>query len=94
MKPALVSNFLCQFNLKLSKIFKNESFYISEDILKRDSAIWISPDGKKIVYATFNDSEVQSIQWKIYGDGRGASVNPYPKEAFMRYPKVCQMPCF
>ena len=61
----------------------------SEDILKSDNAIWISPDGQKIVYATFNDSRVQSVQWKIYGDGRDANVNPYPKEAFMRYPKVC-----
>ena len=57
--------------------------------MKSDNAIWISPDGKKIVYATFNDSQVQSVQWKLYGDGRDANVNPYPTEAFMRYPKVC-----
>ena len=62
---------------------------VTEDILKSDNAIWISPDGQKIVYATFNDSGVQQVQWKIYGDGR--DVNPYPKEAFMRYPKVCQL---
>ena len=62
---------------------------ITEDILKRDQAIWVSPDATKIVYATFNDSQVQNVQWKIYGDGRDANVNPYPKEAFMRYPKVC-----
>ena len=60
---------------------------ITEDILKRDQAIWVSPDATKIVYATFNDSQVQNVQWKIYGDGRDASVNPYPKEAYMRYPK-------
>ena len=59
--------------------------------MKSDNAIWISPDGKKIVYATFNDSQVQSVQWKLYGDGRDANVNPYPTEAFMRYPKVCNM---
>ena len=53
-----------------------------------DHAIWVSPDATKIVYATFNDSQVQNVQWKIYGDGRDASVNPYPKEAYMRYPKV------
>ena len=63
-------------------------FCISEDILRQDNAIWISPDGKKVVYATFNDSQVQSVRWKIYGNGYDASVNPYPKEAFMRYPKV------
>ena len=59
--------------------------------MKSDNAIWISPDGKKIVYATFNDSQVQSVQWKLYGDGRDANVNPYPTEAFMRYPKVCTL---
>ena len=59
--------------------------------MKSDNAIWISPDGKKIVYATFNDSQVQSVQWKLYGDGRDANVNPYPTEAFMRYPKVRNM---
>ena len=73
---------------QLNKIF---FFTFSEDILKSDNAIWISPDGKKIVYATFNDSQVQSVQWKLYGDGRDANVNPYPTEAFMRYPKVCTL---
>ena len=62
--------------------------FFAEDILRRDHAIWVSPDATKIVYATFNDSQVQNVQWKIYGDGRDASVNPYPKEAYMRYPKV------
>ena len=61
---------------------------ISEDILKKDNAIWISPDGKKVVYATFNETQVQSVKWKVYGNGFDASINPYPKEAFMRYPKV------
>ena len=73
-----------QVMFKLIWIF----FCISEDILRQDNAIWISPDGKKVVYATFNDSQVQSVRWKIYGNGYDASVNPYPKEAFMRYPKV------
>ena len=61
---------------------------ISEDILRSDNAIWISPDGKKVVYATFNDSKVTNVKWKMFGNGMDASVNPYPREAFMRYPKV------
>ena len=56
-----------------------------------DHAIWVSPDATKIVYATFNDSQVQNVQWKIYGDGRDASVNPYPEDAYMRYPKVSHL---
>ena len=62
--------------------------FISEDILRSDNAIWISPDGKKVVYATFNDSKVTNVKWKMFGNGMDASVNPYPREAFMRYPKV------
>ena len=63
-------------------------FFFSEDILKRDNAIWISPDGTKFVYATFNDSLVQEVNWKIYGNPEDAIVDPYPKEGSMRYPKV------
>ena len=80
---------LINFPTTPTTVIKSNFLAFSEDILKSDNAIWISPDGQKIVYATFNDSQVQSVQWKIYGDGRDASVNPYPTEAFMRYPKVC-----
>ena len=70
------------------RMYVSCALFFAEDILRRDHAIWVSPDATKIVYATFNDSQVQNVQWKIYGDGRDASVNPYPKEAYMRYPKV------
>ena len=84
-----VSAFMRHFSPLPSPVWcKVPLLRITEDILKRDQAIWVSPDGTKIVYATFNDSQVQNVQWKIYGDGRDASVNPYPKEAYMRYPKV------
>ena len=56
--------------------------------MKRDNAIWMSPDGSKVVYATFNDSLVQEVRWKIYGNPDDAIVDPYPKEGMMRYPKV------
>ena len=84
-----VSAFMRHFSPLSSPVWRKVPLLrITEDILKRDQAIWVSPDGTKIVYATFNDSQVQNVQWKIYGDGRDASVNPYPKEAYMRYPKV------
>ena len=84
-----VSAFMRHFSPLSSPVWRKVPLLrITEDILKRDQAIWVSPDATKIVYATFNDSQVQNVQWKIYGDGRDASVNPYPKEAYMRYPKV------
>ena len=68
-------------------------FFIPEDILKRDNAIWMSPDGTKVVYATFNDTNVQQVRWKLYGgeDNNDDHLDPYPKEKFMRYPKVIKI---
>jgi len=63
-------------------------YFFPEDILRRDNAIWISPNGESIVYATFNDSLVQEVRWKIYGNPSDAIIDPYPKETKMRYPKV------
>ena len=60
----------------------------SEDILKRADAIWPSPDGNKLVYATFNDTEVQQVRWKVYEDTSDGNLDPYPKEKTMYYPKV------
>ena len=63
-------------------------FFYTEDILKRANAIWPSPDGNKLVYATFNDSEVQQVRWKVYEDTSEGNLDPYPKEKHMYYPKV------
>ena len=72
-------------------IIKTYSIFIRvEDILKRANAIWPSPDGNKFVYATFNDSEVQQVRWKVYEDTSEGNLDPYPKEKHMYYPKVGQ----
>lgn len=61
---------------------------LSEEILKRDNAVWISPDGEKLVFATFNDTMVDEVTWKIYGSPIDGVTNPYPQEGRLRYPKV------
>ena len=66
-------------------------FFNTEDILKRANAIWPSPDGNKLVYATFNDSEVQQVRWKVYEDTSEGNLDPYPKEKHMYYPKVIRL---
>ena len=48
--------------------------------------MWVAPDGAGIVYATFNDSEVEEVQFEVYGQGEGADA--YPGVSSMRYPKV------
>ena len=59
---------------------------LAEDILKSGHAVWVAPDGAGIVYATFNDSEVEEVQFEVYGQGEGADA--YPGVSSMRYPKV------
>ena len=59
-----------------------------EDILKAPKALWPSEDGKRIVYATFDDSEVEEVRWQVYKETEEAGADPYPKVETMRYPKV------
>nr|XP_040581987.1 inactive dipeptidyl peptidase 10-like [Lepeophtheirus salmonis] len=54
-----------------------------EDILKQGNAIWVSPNGKKIVYATFNDTNVQEVVFEKFGSGE-----TYPSTQKLRYPKA------
>ena len=56
-----------------------------EDILKSGHAVWVAPDGAGIVYATFNDSEVEEVQFEVYSQ---EGSDPYPRVSSMRYPKV------
>ena len=43
---------------------------------------------KKIFFRPQKGYGVKILHCKIYGNARDASVNTYPTEAFMRYPKV------
>ena len=47
-------------------------------------AVWFSPDGHKLVYASFNDSLVDEVP--ILGFGHDTK---YPIVSKLRYPKVC-----
>jgi hypothetical protein len=60
------------------------SFSISlAEILKSNSAMWMSSDGQYLVYASFNDSLVGENSYHWYGDNLA-----YPKLRTLRYPKV------
>ena len=48
--------------------------------------MWAAPDGAGIVYAAFDDSEVEEVQFEVYGRGEGDDA--YPGVSSMRYPKV------
>lgn len=51
-----------------------------------DAAAWISPDGRYLAYASFDDTHVDTFTYEIYGDGKGEYQ--YPEEVHLKYPKV------
>lgn len=56
----------------------------SEEFLKDGSAVWFAPDGKSLVYASFNDSMVGQIRYPYFGGPKDL----YPSVHSIRYPKV------
>lgn len=54
-----------------------------EEILSNNNAIYFSPRGTKMCYASFNDSTVDSLSFPIYADQMGDS-----KLFNIRYPRV------
>lgn len=52
------------------------------------NALWFSPDGTKLAYVQFNDTEVQLMHLQIYGPP-GSIQFQYVHLVPMHYPKVC-----
>ena len=57
-----------------------------ERILRSNRAIYWSPDGSRLCFATFDDSKVDQITYPRYGDYRD-SANSYPKMQMLRFQK-------
>ncbi|XP_065200255.1 venom dipeptidyl peptidase 4 isoform X2 [Planococcus citri] len=57
-----------------------------EEIFSDTKAMWFSPDGKKLAYATFDDSKVDTMTIPFYGEP-GAIDSQYPGVLNLRYPK-------
>ncbi|XP_055852602.1 venom dipeptidyl peptidase 4 [Episyrphus balteatus] len=53
-----------------------------EEVLSSASAMWWSPDGNMLAIGFFNDTEVQTFKYTLYGD------NQYPQEMDLKYPKA------
>ncbi|KAG1660975.1 Venom dipeptidyl peptidase 4 [Nymphon striatum] len=58
-----------------------------EEIFKSNNAVWWSPKGDYLCYASINDSKVQSMVYPIYGPFSDPN-NLYPRLEALRYPKV------
>lgn len=59
-----------------------------EEILSKESAIWFSPEGTRLLYASFNDTVVDQTVYPIYGNYED-NLNTSPEMMSVRYPKVC-----
>ncbi len=57
--------------------------FIPVEIFMSNNAVWTSPSGQYLVYATFNDSRVGEASYTWYADDL-----PYPKLRTLKYPKV------
>lgn len=59
-----------------------------EEVFKEDSAVWWSPSGARIAFASFNESDVPEFSFPVYSANHWISVvEPYPQSVTMRYPK-------
>ncbi|XP_037042142.1 venom dipeptidyl peptidase 4 isoform X1 [Bradysia coprophila] len=58
-----------------------------EEVFSSKTALWFSPDGTKLAYVQFNDTEVQVMHLQIYGPP-GSIQYQYVHLVPMHYPKV------
>lgn len=56
-------------------------------MLSSNKALWFSPDGKKLAYGRFNDSDVTIMVIPVYGEP-GKLHSQYPRANLIKYPKV------
>lgn len=60
---------------------------ITEEVFGSATALWYSPDGRHLAFATFNDTLVKYMGFFHYGIP-GSLEDQYPMEVKIKYPKV------
>ncbi|XP_018355747.1 PREDICTED: venom dipeptidyl peptidase 4 [Trachymyrmex septentrionalis] len=58
-----------------------------EEVFGSATAMWFSPDGQHLAFATFNDTVVKDMAYFHYGTP-GSLEDQYPTEVKIKYPKV------
>lgn len=58
-----------------------------EEVFSSATAMWYSPDGRHLAFATFNDTVVKEMAFVHYGVP-GSLEYQYPTEFKIKYPKV------
>ncbi|KAG1660982.1 Inactive dipeptidyl peptidase 10 [Nymphon striatum] len=67
-------------------LHKAYNYFQNQEIFKSNNAVWWSPKGDYLCYASINDSKVQSMVYPIYGPFSDPN-NLYPRLEALRYPK-------
>lgn len=62
-------------------------FTFAEEVLEGTKALWFSPNGTKLVFATMNDTKVRNVTFWKYGDPSSLD-SQYVKPVVIKYPKV------
>ena len=60
---------------------------MTEEVLGSGSALWFSPDGKVLAYASFDDTDVSTESFVEYGNP-GDLNDQYSHTHNIKYPKV------
>lgn len=58
-----------------------------EEVLGSGSAVWLSPEGNRLAFARFDDTEVDNYTYFEYGEP-GTLDSQYPEVITLKYPKV------
>lgn len=76
--------------LSLDYIYEKRTYIIcqfAEEVLSQDNAIWIAKNGARMVFASFDDRQVEHMEFSVYGES-GSTLYQYPVTNAIRYPKV------
>lgn len=74
-------------NVMEDKFHRLQFYSFAEEVLEDSKALWFSPNGTKLVYATMNDTNVRNVTFWKYGDP-GNLDSQYVQEIVFKYPKV------
>jgi len=86
-RPDLATMYRLTDTGQIGTIFNGVPDWVyEEEILSSNSAIWFAPDSKRLVFATFNDSSVDTMNFPLYGRP-GDLAFQYPIQQSIKYPK-------
>ncbi|XP_072948224.1 inactive dipeptidyl peptidase 10 [Epargyreus clarus] len=89
-KPKVLKPLVCRItNTGVPGVIFNgvPDFLYETEVLRLDRALWFSPDGQTLMYATYNDSLVKEHKYPWYGLDQ-PEPPAYPTIRTLRYPKV------